>query len=89
MPVIQGCPWDETAKTEATYMYHSMCDNKYPSCSKACSAEPETKFCSPSLVMMTSTYECNILERDIKPLTSNQPNLLQYTHLVLLSLAWL
>jgi hypothetical protein len=37
---------------------------KIPSCSKALSAQ--LSFCSSSLVMMTSLYQWNILERDVK-----------------------
>jgi hypothetical protein len=54
--VSRGCPSDETGKTEATY--HSRYDTmKIPPCSKALSKEHRPKFCSPSTVMVTSSYK--------------------------------
>jgi hypothetical protein len=46
--------------------------NKDPSLLKALSAEHRPKFCSPSPVMVTSTYKRKILESDHRNLNFNQ-----------------
>jgi hypothetical protein len=54
---------------------------KNPPCSKNLSAEHRSKFCSPSLAMVTSPYKWKIHERDVLYFRLNWTNLIYKTRI--------
>ena len=63
-------PLDETAKPEVL-CHCRCCTIKIPPRSKAISAEQRPTFCIFSPTMVTSPYERNILEQNVKKQTNN------------------